>query len=201
MYFDLSALPSEALDKLLHSTIVPRPIAWVSTLAPGGTGNLAPFSFFNVFSTNPPILGIGIGPRASGEPKDTARNIADTREFVVNIVGYENRVAMNVTGTDSEPETDESELAGLEMVASVKVKPRRVAASAVSLECVLDRAVPLGNGRTLFLGGVVAMHVDDAMIEDADRFYIDTPKLDTIGRMHGSGWYARTTDFFQLKRV
>lgn len=154
-----------------------------------------------MFSTNPPIIGIGIGARAPGIPKDTARNILETGEFVVSLVTHENRMAMDVRGSNVAPDVDESELAGLEMLGSVKVKPRRVAASPVSIECALDQSVPLGDDRILILGRVVAMHIDDAMMEDPGRFYVDTPRLDVIGRMHGSGWYARTSDLFQMKRV
>lgn len=203
MYFDLAALPEEAADKLLHSTVVPRPIAWVSSLDAEGRGNLAPFSFFNVFSTRPPIVGLGIGARADdgARPKDTAANIVATREFVVNVVGFASRAAMNVSGSVVPTGVDEAELAGVGMIASARVKPRRVAASPVALECVLQQAIELAPANHLILGRVVAVHIADAMVLDAERFHVDAPGLDLIGRMHGSGWYARTTDLFQMVRI
>ena len=201
MYVNFSMASSEAIDKLLHSTIVPRPIAWISTEDRQGRANLAPFSFFNVFSTEPPILGIGIGERAPGVPKDTARNILETGEFVVNLVRYDSCAAMNLSASNVAPDVDEAELAGVDMVRSTMVMPRRVRESPVALECRLEQSVPLGPHGHLILGRVLAMHLDDAVMANPERHHVDAPKLDLIGRMHGSGWYARTTDLFQMKRV
>lgn len=201
MFFDFSALPVGASDKLLHSTVVPRPIAWVTSEDREGRTNLAPFSFFNVFCTDPPLVGLGIGRRLSCTPKDTAKNIRETGEFVINLVSYENRLAMNITGTDADAGVDESQLAGLEMIASTFVQPRRVASSPVSIECVLHQALEFAPHRHLIVGRVLAMHVADDLVQDSAKFYVATPKLDLIGRMHGSGWYTRTDNLFQMKRV
>lgn len=202
MQFDLATLPEEAIDKLLHSTIAPRPIAWISSMDRLGRGNLAPFSFFNAFSTKPPIIGVGIGARRDGGgPKDTAANIIETGEFVVNLVNYDNRAAMNVTGGEEPAEVDEAQLAGLEMTASTRVKPQRVAASPVALECILEQSIELAPANNLIVGRVVTIHVADDKVLDPERFHIDTPGLDLIGRMHGGGWYTRTTSLFQMKRV
>lgn len=201
MYFDFGNLPSEGKNKLLHSTIVPRPIAWVSTVDEIGRPNLAPFSFFNVFSTDPPILGFGVGQRAPGRSKDTSTNIRATGEFVVNLVSYTVRHEMNITGAEVEEDIDEAKLAGLSTEPSIHVKPQRLKESPVSMECILHQAIELATERFLILGRVLAMHIADENVENAEKFYVATPKLDLIGRMHGMGWYARTDSLFQMKRV
>jgi len=203
MYFDFSTTSDAARSKFLHAAIVPRPIAWVSSLDAAGRPNLAPFSFFNVFSTEPPILGLGIGKRQPGEPKHTARNILETEEFVVNLVDYACRAAMNVTGTDVEDGVDESALADLDMCMSNKVAPRRVADSPVAFECVLHQAIELASDRHLILGRIVAMHIDERFLTHSPSgdFHILTPELDLIGRMHGNGWYTRTDHLFQMLRL
>lgn len=201
MIFDFDSISPEASSKLLHSTIVPRPIAWVTSLDAGGQRNMAPFSFFNVFSTNPAILGFSIIPSASGGPKDTAANIRATGDFVVHLVSHADREAMNVTATELPPETDEIALAGLTAVPSTRVAAPRIAGCAVAMECQLHSEVPLGQGRSLFLGRVLVMHLADEILEDAEKFYVDAAGLDLIGRMHGRGWYARTTDLFKMDRL
>ncbi|HEX7390998.1 MAG TPA: flavin reductase family protein [Acidiphilium sp.] len=201
MLFDFTALPPADQYKLLASTVVPRPIAWVVTLSPEGRLNAAPFSFFNVFGSGPPILCIGIGARRPGDPKDTGENIRQTREFVVNLVGHGNAEAMNVTAIEFGPEIDELAEAGLTVLPSVKVKPPRIAESPVSMECVLHSMMEFGPGRATVIGEVAAMHVRDDAVLDAGRCHIDTPKLDLIARMHGAGWYSRTTERFDMRRI
>lgn len=204
MYFDMTALPPEGCDKLMHSVIVPRPIAWIVTMDANGVQNLAPFSFFNAVSGNPPIVAIGIGPRrgdtSQTDRKDTATNIATTGEFVINLVSYDNSEAMNLSSAEVAPEVDEIALAGLDTLPSVTVRPPRLAQSPVALECRLRSKIELLPGRTLILGDVTAMHIADDAILDAERFHVNTPMLDLVGRMHGGGWYARTSDLFQMAR-
>jgi flavin reductase (DIM6/NTAB) family NADH-FMN oxidoreductase RutF len=201
MLFDFTALPAEARYKLLTSTVTPRPIAWVVTRSAAGAVNAAPFSFFNVLAGDPPTVGISIGNRAPGQPKDTLANIQATGEFVVNLVSRDNAEAMNRTATEFPPGVDEVAAAGLTRLPSVKVTPPRIAESPVAFECKLFQAIPLGPGNTLVLGHVVAMHVRDDAVLDAMRHYIDVPKLDLIGRMHGGGGYATTRDQFQIPRI
>ena len=201
MQFDLSAISEAARSKLLHSSVVPRPIAWVSSLSAAGSPNLAPFSFFNIFSTDPAIVGLGIGRRSPGEPKHTARNILETSEFVINLVDHANRDAMNMTGADVDDDIDESVLAGIEMIASASVKPRRVASSPIAFECVLHQSINLTADRHLILGRILTMHIDDSMLAPTGDFHVATPQLDLIGRMHGAGWYTRTDHLFQMPRI
>lgn len=200
MEFDFEKLASGDRYKVMTGTIVPRPIAWVTTVSKDGTGNAAPFSFFNALCRDPPILAVGIMSDEDGSMKDTARNILDTGEFVVNLVPATAASAMNATSVNAPPEADELTLGGLERVPSVKVRPPRIAVSPVSFECRLHTPVQLGLHQLIALGEIVQAHVADAFVLDAAQHYIDTPALELIGRMHGRGWYARTSDLFQMAR-
>lgn len=200
MLFDFASLSAKERYKLLLSTVVPRPIAWIVSIGLNGQLNAAPFSFFNAFSAEPPVVGIGIGSHDPGNPKDTRRNIRDTRQFVVNLVSEEMAEAMNVTAIEFEPEANELSQAKLETIPSVHIKPPRIAGAPAAMECELMRIVDLGeNG--LVLGRVLAMHVREDFVLDPAKHYVDTPKMKIIGRMHGAGWYARTSDLFQMNRI
>jgi flavin reductase (DIM6/NTAB) family NADH-FMN oxidoreductase RutF len=201
MLFDFETLAVQDRYKLLVSTVVPRPIAWVVTQDLGGRLNAAPYSFFNVFSADPPVVVFGIGGRKPGDIKDTGQNIRETGQFTVCLVNQDAASAMNVTAIDFPPEVDELAEAGLTTVASTRVKPPRIAESPVALECERFMIVELNTDRALVLGRVVAMHVRDDCVLDAQRCHIDTPKLDLIGRLHGGGWYTRTADRFEMPRI
>lgn len=201
MLFDFATIPPKERYKLLLSTIVPRPIAWIVSQNLEGRLNAAPFSFFNAFAGDPPVVGIGIGSHDPERPKDTRRNIRDTGQFVVNLVSEDIAEAMNITAIEFEAEANEISEAGLATIPSVHVKPPRIAQSPVSMECELMQIVELGAESGLVLGRVLAMHVREDCVLDATKHYIDTPKLKLIGRMHGSGWYARTSDLFTISRI
>ncbi|HUZ62447.1 MAG TPA: flavin reductase family protein [Acetobacteraceae bacterium] len=201
MLFDFTTLSAPDRYKLLTSTVVPRPIAWVVSQDLRGRLNAAPFSFFNVFANDPPVVCIGIGGRQPGEAKDTASNIRSTGEFVVNLVSASTVQQMNVTAIEFEAGIDELAEAGLTALPSTKVKPPRIAQSPVAMECERLATIELGNDRALVLGKVLAMHVHDEAVLDPAKCYIDTPKLGLVGRMHGRGWYARTTDLFDMPRI
>lgn len=201
MLFDFDRLSPENRYKLLVSSVVPRPIAWVVTRDLAGRVNAAPFSFFNAVSGDPPMIVIGIGGREPGVSKDTAVNIRNTPEFVVNLVSVDCAEPMNVTAIEWGPEVRELEEAGLTAVPSAKVKPPRIAESPVALECMKHVTVELPGDRSVVFGRVVAMHVRDDAVLDAAKCYIDTPKLDLIGRMHGRGWYAQTRERFEMPRI
>lgn len=200
MDFDFSELTGTDYAKLLNATTVPRPIGWLVTMDAAGHVNAAPFSYYNVMSANPPMVCIGIGTRGEGN-KDSAANILATRQFVVNLVDYENRHKMNVGGADFEPGISELEKAGLTTTPSRKVAPPRIAESPVAYECELAHVIDLENDRHIIVGRVLSIYIRDEMMLDADRLYVDTPKLDLIGRMHGRGWYVRTRDLFEMPRV
>jgi flavin reductase (DIM6/NTAB) family NADH-FMN oxidoreductase RutF len=186
--------------KLLIGSIVPRPIALVSTISPEGVPNLAPFSFFTAIGSKPTLVCFCPGPRAAGQQrKDTLLNVATTREFVVNIVSEEIAENMNLTSGDYAPEVDEFQIAGLTAIPSDLVKPPRVAESHVSMECRVYLTIEfseLPGGGNLVIGEVVRIHVDDRIVEN---FKIDPDKLRAVGRMGGNS-YTRTVDRFDMIR-
>ena len=186
--------------KLLIGAVVPRPIAFVSTVSREGIPNLAPFSFFTAVSANPPVVCFCPVRRPGSNPyKDTLSNISATREFVVNIVSEEFAEQMNATSADFPPEVDEFEASGLTPVPSDLVRPPRVAESHVQMECKLYLTIEFGElpgSGNLVLGEVVRFHVDDQYFDD---FRIDPDKLRPIGRM-GGATYTRTTDRFDMAR-
>lgn len=200
MDFDFQTLAPDDRYKILSATVVPRPIAWVTTLSLDGVRNAAPFSFFNVLSKAPPLLAVGIQADSDGTMKDTARNILDTREFVVNLVPRSAREAMNATSAGVAPDVDELQLVGLAVLPSLKVAPSRIAASPVAYECRLHTPLEVSPNQLIAIGEIVHAHVDDAYVLDAGRHHIATEKLDLIGRMQGRDWYVGTDDAFQIAR-
>jgi flavin reductase (DIM6/NTAB) family NADH-FMN oxidoreductase RutF len=201
MLFDFATMPPRERYKLLVSTIVPRPIAWIVSQDLHGQLNAAPFSFFNAFAGDPPVVGIGIGSHDPGRPKDTRSNIRETGHFVVNLVSEQAAEVMNITAIEFERDVSEPSEAGLTTIPSVHVKPPRIAESPVSMECELLQIIDLGPEQSLVLGRILAMHVRDDAVIDPAKHHIDTPKLKLIGRMHGAGWYARTSDLFKMDRI
>ncbi|ANN67779.1 flavin reductase family protein [Bordetella bronchialis] len=197
MNFDFTELASADAFKLLSSVVVPRPIAWVVSLSAEGCLNAAPFSFFNVVSSDPPIVALGIGPR-NGQLKDTSRNILATREFVVNVASAALAQQMNHTSLDYIADVDELARAGLTTEPSLRVRPPRIAQSPAALECTVWQVLEAAPQRVIVLARVVAMYLRDQAILDHRRFHVDTPSLELLGRMHGAGWYTRTSELFQM---
>ena len=200
MLFDFEKIGAENAYKLVVSSVVPRPVAWVVTQDTAGVVNAAPYSFFNAFSSDPVVVGIGCGPRPEGAAKDTLANIRALGEFVVNLVPERLVQEMNVTAVEFDAGRDEVAEAGLTTVPSAKVRVPRIAESPVALECVTFQLIPAGR-HTIVLGRVVGLHIADECVMDAARFYVDTPKLDLVGRMHGRGWYTRTRDRLEVPRM
>jgi len=203
MHFDLATIPASAAYKLLVSTVVPRPIALATTVDRAGRVNAAPFSFFNAVSSVPPVVVLGISPgdEAAGDGyKDTERNIRDTGEFVVNLVDEAIAERMNVCAVDFPTAIGELERADLTPVASVGVRAPRIAESPVSFECKRITGLSLGPRSTLEVGRVIHIHIRDDLV-DPERYYVATEKMRLIGRMHGRGWYARTSDLFLMDRM
>ena len=200
MHFDFRNIPHEQAYKLVVASVVPRPVAWVVSQDREGRINAAPYSFFNAFSSNPVVVGIGCGRAPSGGIKDTLANIEATGQFVVNLVSAANAEQMNVTAIDFPSEVNELEEAGLTTAPSSVVKVPRIAESPVALECEVFQFVPAGH-HVIVMGRVLAQYVQDDCVLDAAKFYVDTPKLELVGRMHGRGWYARTTDRVDIPRI
>src|SRR5690554_4729181 len=199
MFFDLDELGYQESYRLLVNTVVPRPIALVTTVDATGTPNAAPFSFFNLMGHDPPILVLGIERKAPGEYKDTLRNLRDSGEFVVNLVNEAMAERMNVTAVNFDSSVDELLEAGLASEPARRITVPRIVDSPVSLECTTRQIISLGQDRSIVIGDIRAMHIADEYY-DSDRRHVLTEKMGLIGRMHGRGWYVRTSDLFHMER-
>ena len=199
MNCDLDQLTPGDRYKLLISVVVPRPIAFTTTLDTEGRVNAAPFSFFNVMGYDPPIVMLAPSNRPDGTPKDTALNIRATRAFVVNVVDEALAEAMNVAATPFPRGTNELDEAGLTTAPSVQVAVPRIAEAPVSLECREVMTLNLGRTR-IVLGEVLHLHLRDDLL-DLERMRVHTDRLHAVGRMHGGGWYTRTSDLFRMDRI
>jgi flavin reductase (DIM6/NTAB) family NADH-FMN oxidoreductase RutF len=198
---DPQSLGQRETYKLLIGCVVPRPIAWVSTIDLAGVRNLAPFSFFNAIGSNPPAISIAISyVDGIDHRKDTLRNIGDTGEFVVNIVDEDLAQAMNATSASYPPGVDEFEIAGLIAVPCATVRPARVDGAPVSLECKLFTLVPVGDGpgsATMAIGVIQMIHVRADVIDD--QYHIDITKARPIARLAGAS-YAYVHETFDMVR-
>lgn len=205
MFVNCKETPTQDLYKILIGSIIPRPIAWVSTVGINGINNLAPFSFFNCFGVDPPMVGFAPGFKSITkqgedlirEPKDTMRNVIDTREFVVNLVSKNLSEQMNQSCADYAKDVSEFDKVGLTPEPSKTIKAPRVLEAYISLECKLIELIQHGNNN-LVLGEIICMHIDDRVIDT--RGHIRSDVLQAVGRMAGN-WYTTTTEGnFELKR-
>ena len=191
--------PRDNLNTLL-SCVIPRPIAFVSTISAGGTPNLAPFSFFNAVGSNPPALIFSPSTRPDGTPKDTIVNLRAVPECVVNVVPYAVRDAMNEASYAFPPEVNEFEAAGFTPLPSRLVRPFRVAESPVHMECKLIRIVPVGDGplsANICIAHVLCFHIaDEVLLPDGTA---DVNRIDLVGRLGGDD-YSTTRDRFALPK-
>ena len=197
LVIDPSATASSITYKLMIGTIVPRPIAFVSSVSPAGVYNLAPFSFFNAVCAEPPVVTFANGFRVP--PKDTLANVRANGEFVVNIVNEEIAERMNLCSGEYPADVDEFRLSSLTPVPSDLIRPPRVLESPVNMECKVLQILDISTrpmGGSLVIGEVVRFHIDEVMVHN---FRIDPDQLRAIGRMGGSE-YTRTRDRFQMIR-
>lgn len=196
MNFDLEVDPSHLSYKLLVGLVAPRPIALITSLDESGQLNAAPFSAYNYLCTDPPIIGVGVTNRPNQPfvPKDTARNIRRTGEFVVNVVTEDIAEKMNLCAVDFPHEISEVEVAGFTTTPSQVVKPPRLAEAHAALECREYTTLEIGHSR-IILGRVVSVYVEDRYVDSAGP-YIKADELHAIGRMNGLGNYVRTRDAF-----
>ncbi len=200
MELDPDTLNTRTMYEWMIHSILPRPIAWVSTHSPSGVANLAPFSFFQGVCARPPTLLFCPVNHRDGSPKDTLRNIEATGEFVVNTVSAADAETMNATSAMLPPDAGEFDRFGVASAPSVKVRTPRVASAAVSFECRLDRIIRVSEGPAggnLVLGRIVWMHVADSVVGASG--YPDPDRLDLVGRMGGTD-YLRTRDRFPIDR-
>ena len=198
MQFEMEKTPHRQIYNLLIGLVAPRPIAWVTSMDHDGTLNAAPFSAYNYLCTDPPIVAMGVTnrPDARFTPKDTARNIRRTGEFVVNVVTDDLLEKMNICATDFPAGVNELEMAGLTTAPSSVVKVPRIAEAHAALECREFTTMEIGHSR-IILGRVVAMYVEDRFIvpeQNGAGPYIKADELHAVGRMNGLGNYARTRD-------
>lgn len=190
-------LPPHDAYRIMVSVIVPRPIAWVSTVGADGTPNLAPYSFFNGVGGTPPIVMFSVGQRR-GSPKDTLRNVQETGEFVINVVDETLAEAMNQTAGEWAYEVDEFKLAGLETAPSVDVRPPRVAAAPAAMEARLVQTVPVeGTRYTMVLGRIVRYHIREGLLRE--NGLVDAALMRPIGRLGGEE-YAELGAIFTMTR-
>lgn len=197
---DPNELTARENYKLLIGTIVPRPIAFVTTLSEDGVVNAAPFSFFNIVASDPPMVSVSV-QRKQGVPKDTSRNAIAKGEFVVHIVDESNVEAVNRTAANLPSDESEVALAGLTEVSSERITVPGIAEAKVRMECVLEQAIPLGGSVDspacdLLIGRVVAFHLDESIYRDG---YIDAEALQPVSRLAGND-YAKLGEQFTIER-
>ncbi|MEN8773000.1 MAG: flavin reductase family protein [Akkermansiaceae bacterium] len=197
MTFNLEEVTPGDRYRILASLITPRPIAWVTTQDREGITNAAPFSFFNVFGSNPPIVAFAPGNKDRQTPKDTARNIRENREFVIHTVDEplgDVMVATSATLPHGESEIDLHKLATLP---SLKISVPRIADAPVAMECTEHSTIEIGTNR-LILGIVHCVHVRDGLMDE--KGYLQPSKYHPLGRMASPDWYSRTNDQFEIPR-
>jgi len=197
---DVATASVVAVYQAIVDTVTPRPIAWVTSIDLAGRVNLAPFSFFNAFGANPPVVVFSPTRRRDGSLKDTLRNVEATAEFVLNSAVVSLADQVNLSSAELPPGQSEVELTGLTLQPSVKVKAPRIAESPVHMECKLRQIIPVGNGpisANLIIGEVLLIDIADHLLDGNGR--VDPCKLGTIARL-GGDYYCRTTDLFEMKR-
>ncbi len=198
MELDLDGPLADRAYPILASLVVPRPIALITTINPTGKVNAAPFSFFNVLGAEPPIVAVAPGDRDDGTPKDTARNIRLTHEFVVNLVDEALAEAMNKCAASLPYGEEELQHAGLHSTPSSVVKPPRITEAPVSLECKEWGTLQIGDNRVV-IGLVKRVQLRDELF-DTEKKRVNAERLFLIGRMASPHWYCRTRDRFELIR-
>ncbi len=196
--FDPDQLEIRDVYALMTRTIVPRPIVWVSSCSADGYVNLAPFSYFNGLCSRPPAIMFSPTNWPDGREKDTTRNIRQTEQFVVNIVPHRMADAMVKTSGDFDQRINEFDIADLQPLPSLRVRPPRVAGSPVQMECQLIQIVNVGTGAlaaNVIIGQIILFHVDPKVIDDRGR--IDAGRLDALGRLGGRE-YCTTRERFEV---
>ncbi len=199
MYIDTSTLSNKEMYKFLIGGVAPRPIAWAGTRSKDGINNLAPFSFYNAFSSTPPIVGFSAIPRLDGSNKDTLQNIIDTGCFTLSTVSHKLVQQASKSAALLEPQEDEFEYAGLEPAQAQNINAPYVKDALLVFECTLNQIVSFGNQEgagNLILGEIKFINIDDSIYNDG---YVDIAGLDPVGRLAGN-WYSTIRDRFELTR-
>lgn len=200
MFLDVATTDSAQLYQALVGIVSPRPIAWVSTVDREGRPNLAPFSFYNLFGSNPVVVVFSPTTRPDGSKKDTLLNLMEVPEFVINSAVWPLAQEMNATSAEVPRHHNEAEMVGLELIPSIRVKPGRVKTSPVHMEGRVRQILPIGEGprsANLVIGEILCIHIDEAVLDAQGK--VDPRKLQTIGRLGGQ-WFCKTSDLFEIER-
>ncbi|WP_417268365.1 flavin reductase family protein [Celeribacter baekdonensis] len=201
MQYDMTSLEARKRYKLLSSLVVPRPIAWVSTLSPNGVVNLAPYSFFNVMGHDPAVVALGILEHPEKSLKDTVRNITEIGRFTVNLVTEELAPLMNQTATDLPYAQSEADMAAVALCPAATNGVPGIASSPVRLECQLMQIISTRTQQKIVLGEILSLYVQDELMIDPSTATIDLDAYAPIARMGGAGLYCRTMDRFNISRA
>ena len=201
MIFDPETISFQETHRLMIGSIIPRPIAFVSTTSKDGINNIAPFSYFNGVCSSPPTIMFAPARRGwDGSEKDTLINIRETNEFATNIVSESFAEKMVECSTDYDNDVDEFMISGLTPIPSEKITPPRLGEAKISFECKLNQIIEIGDGKAgsgfIVIGTVKLFHIDDSILVDGK---VDIQKLNPIGRLAGN-WYTRPTDNFRIER-
>lgn len=199
MDIDLTTATDAQRYKLLMSSVVPRPVALVTSIDGQGNINAAPFSCFNIMASTPATVVLGIDESGPGTQKDTSRIIHETGEFVVNLVNMAIVEQMNLCSALLPAGQNELDHAGLTSAPGAQVRAPRIVEAPISMECTRTMALDIGNGRSIIIGHIIHYHIQDQFY-DAEREHVLADKVALVARMHGRTWYARTTDLFELER-
>jgi flavin reductase (DIM6/NTAB) family NADH-FMN oxidoreductase RutF len=198
-HFNFADLSARERYKLLIGTVIPRPIAFITTLSRDGRRNAGPFSFFNVLTHDPAIVAIGVENYEDGRMKDTSRNIRETEEFTVHIVDDALAAQMEICAIKFGPGVDELAEAGLETVPGQAVRSPRIVSAPAALECRRYMTLEVGKAREIILGEVLGLHIRADLV-DPQSLHIDQMGMDAVGRLGGHS-YARTRDQFDIKTM
>ena len=200
MLLDTAKIPYLHVYKILTASVAPRPIAWAGTRSKDGVNNLAPFSFYNAFSSNPPIVGFSCIPKTDGSNKDSLQNVKDTECFTLSCVSHNLVKAMSKSAALLDPEEDEFTYAEITPAEAHSIPVPYVKEALIIFECKLNQIVSFGDlpgSGNLILGHITHIHVDDSIAQENGR--IDFEKLDPVGRLAGN-WYSTIRDKFELER-
>lgn len=199
MEFNVSELTKEAVYKQMLSCIVPRPIAWISTISKEGVYNIAPFSFYTGITSEPPLILVSIGRKESGVKKDTWKNIDEVGDFVINIVTHDLVGKMNITATAFEEKVDEFVQADLTPIPSHTVKSPRIKESPINIECRKHMIIEMAD-MGVVIGEILKFHIEDSLLNE--KGYVDNRKLRVVGRMGGADYCLVSPEsIFTLKRL
>ncbi|MBL8825077.1 MAG: flavin reductase family protein [Planctomycetia bacterium] len=200
VFLDVASTPAMDIYQAMVGIVSPRPIAWVSTVDRSGRPNLAPFSFFNTFGSNPPVVVFSPTLRRDGTKKDTLLNLEEVPEFVIHAATWPQAHAVNDSSRELPRHESEADMLGMGLIPSSKVKPPRLKDAVVAMEGKVLQIIPIGQqamSGNLVIGEIVGIHLDESILNSQGK--VDPRLLQTIGRL-GGDWFCKSTDLFELKR-